>query len=66
MKKEEILNDYPPLVQMRVVQKDVGEQPQIQYRFNIPAVDASGALCPSSYYSKWETAPWVTTEEEGV
>lgn len=31
----------------------------LQYRYLIPCVDASGALCPGSQWSEWASIPHV-------
>ena len=32
---------------------------QLQYRIKYPAIDASGAFCPSNEWSEWKNVPSV-------
>jgi len=53
------------MIEMRVVLHENRINPEIQYRYHIFTVDASGALCPPSIYeewSEWKTAEWVRAE----
>ncbi len=54
------------MIELRVVENELGMRTDIQYRYHIFTVDASGALCPPSIYeewSEWKTAEWVKAEE---
>ena len=50
------------MIELRIVEHELGVRPEIQYRFVLFTTDASGALCPpneNSFYSDWRTAEWV-------
>lgn len=54
------------MIELRVVENELGMRTDIQYRYHIFTVDAFGALCPPSIYEKWsewKTAEWVKAEE---
>jgi hypothetical protein len=54
------------MIELRVVENELGMRTDIQYRYHIFTVDASGALCPPSIYeewSEWKTAEWVKAED---
>ncbi len=53
------------MIEMRIVEHELGMKPEIQYRYHIFTTDASGGLCPPSIYgewSEWETCPYVKAE----
>lgn len=39
---------------------EFGPNRQLEYRYLVPAVDASGALCPGGTWSDWQVAPTVS------
>ena len=50
------------MIELRIVEHEMGVRPEIQYRFMIFTVNASGALCPpdeNNLWSKWMTCPYV-------
>jgi hypothetical protein len=54
------------MIEIRVVDAGPMFRPDIQYRFMLFSVDASGALCPPNpdmKWSEWKTAEWVKAEE---
>jgi hypothetical protein len=54
------------MIEMRVVLHENRINPEIQYRYHIFTVDASGALCPPNpnmKWSEWRTAPYVKAED---
>jgi hypothetical protein len=56
----------PEMIELRIVENEMGMRPELQYRYHIFTTDASGGLCPPSIYgewSEWKTAEWVKAEE---
>ena len=54
------------MIEIRVVDAGPMCRPDIQYRFMLFSVDASGALCPPNpdmKWSEWRTCPYVKAEE---
>jgi hypothetical protein len=54
------------MIELRIVENELGVKPDIQYRHHMLRVDANGALCPPPYeyvWSGWKTAPYVNVEE---
>jgi hypothetical protein len=54
------------MIELRIVEHELGVKPEFQYRYHIFTVDASGGLCPPSIYgewSEWETAEWINAKE---
>lgn len=54
------------MIELRIVENGMGMKPDIQYRFMLFSVDASGALCPPNpdmKWSGWRTAEWVKAED---
>jgi len=54
------------MIELRIVENGMGMRTDIQYRFMLFTVDASGSLCPPNenmMWSEWRTAEWVTAEE---
>ena len=54
------------MIELRIVEHQLGMKPDIQYRYHIFTTDASGGLCPPSIYgewSEWKTAPYVKAED---
>jgi hypothetical protein len=39
------------------------ERPRLQYRVHVPAIDASGALCPGNW-TEWKDVPTVVVPKE--
>jgi hypothetical protein len=53
------------MIEMRIVEHELGVRPEIQYRFVLFTANVTGALCPpneESFWSPWQTAPWVKAE----
>ncbi len=53
------------MIEMRIVEHELGMKPEIQYRYHIFTTDASGGLCPdygNDMWSAWQTAEWVKAE----
>jgi hypothetical protein len=54
------------MIELRIVENELGMKPDIQYRHHMLRVDANGALCPPPHeyvWSEWKTAPYVNVEE---
>ena len=54
------------MIELRIVENELGVKPEIQYRFVLFTSDASGALCPpneNNMWSTWKTCPYVKAEE---
>ena len=54
------------MIEIRIVENELGMKSDIQYRFMLFSVDASGALCPPNpdmKWSEWRTCPYVKYEE---
>jgi hypothetical protein len=54
------------MIELRIVENELAMKPDIQYRFMLFSVDASGALCPPNpdmKWSEWRTAEYVKAEE---
>jgi hypothetical protein len=54
------------MIEMRVVEHELGVRPEIQYRFVLFTADVTGALCPpdeESFWSPWQTAPHVNAAD---
>jgi hypothetical protein len=54
------------MIELRIVEHELGVKPDIQYRHHMLRVDANGALCSPPYeyvWSEWKTAPYVNAEE---
>ena len=54
------------MIELRIVENELGVKPDIQYRFMLFTTDASGGLCPPNEnmkWSEWRTAPYVNVEE---
>ena len=51
------------MIELRVVENELGMRTDIQYRYHIFTTDASGGLCPFGEWSEWKTAPYVKAEE---
>jgi hypothetical protein len=58
------------MIEIRVVENELGMKPDIEYRFVIFTANVTGALCPpnenSKWWSPWLTAPWVQAEGGNV
>jgi hypothetical protein len=59
------------MIEMRIVENELGMKPDIQYRFVLSTADASvpfvntsmNLIMPNSFvWSEWETAPYVKAE----
>lgn len=53
------------MIEIRVVENELGMKPDIEYRFVLFTANVTGALCPpneDSMWSPWITAPWVKSE----
>lgn len=44
----------------------LGKQRLLQFRFIIPNVDASGALCPPGAWSEWQDVPVVDVNDAAL
>ena len=60
------------MIELRIVENELGMKPDIQYRFVISTDDASvpfmntsmNLIMPNSFvWSEWKTAPYVKAEE---
>ncbi len=54
------------MIELRIVEHEMGVKPEIQYRFVLFTADASGSLCPpdeNNMWSTWKTAEWVKAED---
>ncbi len=54
------------MIEIRIVENELGVKPDIQYRYHQFGLNASGALCPLApefIWSEWKPAQWVTAEE---
>jgi len=54
------------MIEMRIVEHELGVKPEIQYRHHQFGFNASGALCPLApefIWSEWKTAPYVNAED---
>lgn len=54
------------MIELRIVEHELGVKPEIQYRFALFPADASGSLCvpnENSMWSNWQTAEWVRAED---
>ena len=60
------------MIEIRVVENELGVKPEIQYRFVLSTADASvpfvntsmNLIMPNSFvWSEWRTAPYVKYEE---
>ncbi len=54
------------MIELRIVEHELGVKPEIQYRHMRFTIDASGALCPpdgANMWSAWQTAEWVKAED---
>ena len=54
------------MIELRIVENELGVKPDIQYRHHQFGFNASGALCPLApefIWSEWKTAEWVKAEE---
>ena len=54
------------MIEMRIVEHELGVKPEIQYRHHQFGFNASGALCPLApefIWSEWKTAEWVKAED---
>jgi hypothetical protein len=57
------------MIEMRIVEHELGVRPEIQYRFVIFTANVTGALCPpdgENFWSPWQTAPYVKAEGGNV
>ena len=53
------------MIELRIVEHELGVKPDIQYRFMLFSVGQGGYLCPPNpdmKWSSWQTAEWVTAE----
>jgi hypothetical protein len=54
------------MIELRIVEHELGVKPEIQYRYMKFAIDPpSGCLCPdygNDMWSEWQTAEWVEAE----
>jgi hypothetical protein len=54
------------MIEIRVVEHELGVKPEIQYRFVLFSIGQGGYLCPPNEdmkWSEWRTAPYVKYEE---
>ncbi len=51
------------MIELRIVENELGVKPDIQYRHYIFTTHASGSLCPFGEWSEWKTCPCVKAEE---
>jgi len=53
------------MIELRIVENEMGMRPDIQYRHHQFGFNASGALCPLApefIWSEWKTAEWIKAE----
>jgi len=54
------------MIELRIIENELGVKPDIQYRFMLFSVGQGGYLCPPNpdmKWSEWRTAEYVTAEE---
>jgi len=54
------------MIEIRIVEHELGTRTEIQYRFALFPADASGSLCVpymNNMWSNWRTAEWVRAED---
>ena len=54
------------MIELRIVENELGMKPDIQYRFMLFSVGQGGYLCPPNpdmKWSEWRTCPYVKAEE---
>jgi hypothetical protein len=54
------------MIELRIVENELGMKSDIQYRFMLFTTDVSGSLCPPNpdmKWSEWRTAEYVKAEE---
>jgi hypothetical protein len=54
------------MIEMRIVEHELGVKPEIQYRFMLFPIGQGGYLCPPNpdmKWSEWRTVEYVTAEE---
>ena len=52
------------LVEIRIVENELGMRPDIQYRYKLP-IPTNGCITPPYWdeWSEWKTAPYVKEED---
>ena len=48
------------MIEMRIIEKELGMKPELQYRFMLFSIGAGGYLCPPNENMKW--SEWRTAE----
>ena len=54
------------MIELRIVENELGMKSDIQYRFMLFTTDVSGSLCPPNpdmKWSEWRTAEWVKADD---
>jgi hypothetical protein len=54
------------MIELRIVEHELGVKPEIQYRFMLFPIGQGGYLCPPNenmMWSEWRTCPYVKYEE---
>jgi hypothetical protein len=58
------------MIEMRWVTWGLTNQPkldrQLEYRWAVPSVDASGAFCPPVKWSRWTVVPTMEADEAAL